>query len=141
VTVATVCQCLFDRKTQRVVSNESADIVRMFSMISGSFDEGMLARMEPLNARIYQDVNNGAYRAGFTSNQEAHLEAVCVSDLERPPSGQYLHRFAPLFCHLPKRIVPLHALTCVVCLCMCPSLVCPSLLCPSIVCPSVVCPG
>ena len=67
---------LFDTKTKRVVSNESSDIVRMFAMISGSFDQSKLAEIDAINARIYQDVNNGAYRAGFTSNQRAHEEAV-----------------------------------------------------------------
>ena len=67
---------LFDTKTGRVVSNESADIVRMFSMVSDAFDETKLAESNALNARIYQDVNNGAYRAGFSSNQATHNEAV-----------------------------------------------------------------
>jgi len=71
---------LFDRKSGRVVSNESADIVRMFSTVSrsseGGPDESLLRRIDAINARIYQDVNNGAYRAGFSSNQAAHEEAA-----------------------------------------------------------------
>ena len=47
---------LFDRKTKRVVSNESADIVRIFSMLSGSFDSALLEHTDALNARIYQDI-------------------------------------------------------------------------------------
>ena len=68
--------CLFDTQTRRVVSNESADIVRMFALISGAFDEELLEQTDKVNARVYQDVNNGAYRAGFTSNQAAHETAA-----------------------------------------------------------------
>lgn len=67
---------LFDKKTKRVVSNESSDIVRMFAMLSGSFDDALLEQIDETNARIYQDINNGAYRAGFASNQQAHAEAT-----------------------------------------------------------------
>lgn len=67
---------LFDKKTLRVVSNESADIVRMFAMQSGFFDESLLERTDAVNARVYQDVNNGAYRAGFSSSQKTHEDAV-----------------------------------------------------------------
>jgi len=67
---------LFDRKTKRVVSNESADIVRMFAMASGSFDKAKQPEIDALNARIYQDINNGAYRAGFSSSQATHEEAT-----------------------------------------------------------------
>eukprot|EP00747_Dinoflagellata_sp_TGD_P197995 gnl/TRDRNA2_/TRDRNA2_70055_c1_seq1.p1 gnl/TRDRNA2_/TRDRNA2_70055_c1~~gnl/TRDRNA2_/TRDRNA2_70055_c1_seq1.p1 ORF type:complete len:211 (+),score=16.08 gnl/TRDRNA2_/TRDRNA2_70055_c1_seq1:1-633(+) len=87
---------LFDTKTKRVVSNESADLVRMFSMLgqtengvapqtssptssipstAAPFDDSKLAEIEALNARIYQDVNNGAYRAGFSSDQSVHDNA------------------------------------------------------------------
>lgn len=66
---------LFDSKSKKVVSNESADIVRMFSTLSGTFDLDKVELIDELNSRIYQDVNNGAYRAGFTSNQASHEEA------------------------------------------------------------------
>jgi len=67
---------LFDKKTKRVVSNESAYIVRMFAMISGSFVSALLEQIDEVNARIYQDINNGAYRAGFSSNQQTYEEAT-----------------------------------------------------------------
>lgn len=51
---------LFDKTTKRVVSNESADIVRMFAMQSGAYDEAMLGEIDAANARIFQDINNGA---------------------------------------------------------------------------------
>ena len=55
---------LFDKTTKRVVSNESADIVRMFAMQSGAYDEAMLGEIDAANARIFQDINNGACEYG-----------------------------------------------------------------------------
>merc|ERR1712136_446497 len=65
-------------KTKRVASNESADIVRMLAMLSGSFDESRLEEINTLDFRIYHEVNNGAYKAGFSSNQETH-EKACAT--------------------------------------------------------------
>jgi len=70
---------LFDTKTKRVVSNESADIVKMFARVGGSDfppGSGMADIIEKINARIYQDVNNGAYRAGFSSHHESYEDAA-----------------------------------------------------------------
>lgn len=75
---------LWDKKRGTIVSNESADIVRM---LNSAFD-GIGAKpgdyypaelrdeIEALNARIYETVNNGVYRAGFATTQEAYQEAV-----------------------------------------------------------------
>lgn len=71
---------LWDRQTQRIVSNESADIVRMLGTV---FDPE--ARLYPAardpeigdwNALIYPRVNNGVYRAGFARTQAAYDDAV-----------------------------------------------------------------
>jgi len=69
---------LFDTKTKRVVSNESADIVRMFGSVSkgSSKDDASLEIIDRINARVYQDVNNGAYRAGFSSDQASYEDAT-----------------------------------------------------------------
>ncbi len=75
---------LWDKQTSTIVSNESAEIIRMFN---SAFDEaGALAgdyyplnlreEIDALNERIYDDVNNGVYRAGFATTQEAYEEAV-----------------------------------------------------------------
>jgi len=80
---------LWDRKTERIVSNESADIVRMF----GAFGDTSLApadlipQIDAWNARLYAEVNNGVYRAGFARTQEAYDKAVAslfdaLDDLE-----------------------------------------------------------
>ncbi|MBO0737245.1 MAG: glutathione S-transferase family protein [Alphaproteobacteria bacterium] len=75
---------LWDTARGTIVSNESADILRMFN---GAFDglgatpgdyypAPLRAEIEALNDRIYKNVNNGVYRAGFATTQEAYEEAV-----------------------------------------------------------------
>src|SRR5690606_16748395 len=74
---------LWDKQRQRVVSNESAEIIRMFNTafdgLTGSgldlYPEPLRAEIDALNARIYPDVNNGVYRAGFATTQQAYEEA------------------------------------------------------------------
>lgn len=74
---------LWDREQKRIVSNESADIVRMFNQafdgLTGStldlYPEPLRAEIDSLNARIYPQVNNGVYRAGFATTQAAYEEA------------------------------------------------------------------
>ncbi len=75
---------LWDRERRTIVSNESADIVRMFNAAfdgigaaPGDFSPaGLLAEIDAVNARVYATVNNGVYRAGFATTQEAYEEAV-----------------------------------------------------------------
>lgn len=71
---------LFDRTTSTIVSNESAEIVRMLNGAFAAFGDGVhdlyptahRAEIDHLNAYVYQYVNNGAYKAGFTSSQDVH---------------------------------------------------------------------
>lgn len=75
---------LWDRETGRIVNNESSEIIRM---LNSAFD-GIGARpgdfypsdlredIDALNARIYDTVNNGVYKAGFATTQAAYEEAV-----------------------------------------------------------------
>ncbi len=75
---------LFDRKTGRMVSNESADIVRMLNTAFGAaarpsvdlYPDGLHDQIESWNERIYATVNNGVYRAGFATTQEAYETAA-----------------------------------------------------------------
>jgi putative glutathione S-transferase len=75
---------LWDKKRQTIVSNESAEILRMFNSAfdqAGAgpgeyYPERLRAEIDALNDRIYRDVNNGVYRAGFATTQEAYDEAV-----------------------------------------------------------------
>jgi putative glutathione S-transferase len=74
---------LWDRETGRMVSNESADIVRMFGSAwdewgDASVDlypEDRRAEIDSLEEWIYENVNNGVYRAGFAASQEAYERA------------------------------------------------------------------
>ncbi len=70
---------LYDKQTDQIVSNESADIVRMLGTLSSKFDllpAGQALEIEDWNRLIYRTVNNGVYRAGFARTQEAYDDAV-----------------------------------------------------------------
>ncbi|MDH3512732.1 MAG: glutathione S-transferase family protein [Gammaproteobacteria bacterium] len=75
---------LWDKKSRTIVSNESADIMRMLnSAFDGLgaaqvdyFPEELRSEIESLNEFIYPHINNGVYRAGFATTQEAYAEAV-----------------------------------------------------------------
>lgn len=75
---------LWDKVQGRIVNNESADIMRM---LNDAFDgigaqpgdyypEELRSDIDALNERIYHAVNNGVYRAGFATTQEAYEEAA-----------------------------------------------------------------
>lgn len=74
---------LWDRKRRTIVNNESADILRMFNSGFGALADNSVdlcpqdlrEEIEALNARIYPSLNNGVYRAGFATTQEAYEEA------------------------------------------------------------------
>lgn len=70
---------LRDRVAGRIVSNESADIVRMFGRFPGVPDlcpEALQEQIDRWNALICEAVNNGVYRAGFARTQAAYDAAV-----------------------------------------------------------------
>ena len=70
---------LWYRETEWIVSNESADIVRMLGRFGRGPDlypEPVRAAIDVWNERIYATVNNGVYRAGFARTQEAYDVAV-----------------------------------------------------------------
>ncbi|NWD43357.1 glutathione S-transferase family protein [Pseudomonas yamanorum] len=74
---------LWDRKLKRIVSNESAEIIRMFNSafneLTGNqldfYPEAQRSTIDALNDRIYPAVNNGVYRAGFATSQKAYEAA------------------------------------------------------------------
>ena len=74
---------LWDRKQGRIVNNESSEIIRMFNSafdgLTGSrldfYPEALRTEIDALNERIYPNVNNGVYRAGFATTQAAYEEA------------------------------------------------------------------
>jgi putative glutathione S-transferase len=75
---------LWDKQQQTIVSNESADIIRMFNSAfdavgarAGDYYPAELReKIDSLNGWIYDSVNNGVYKAGFATSQEAYDEAV-----------------------------------------------------------------
>jgi putative glutathione S-transferase len=75
---------LWDKQRSTIVNNESAEIIRM---LNGAFDglgakpgdyypKDLRAEIDALNARIYDTVNNGVYKAGFATAQAAYEEAL-----------------------------------------------------------------
>jgi putative glutathione S-transferase len=75
---------LWDKSTATIVSNESSEIIRMLNSAfdgvganSGDYYPIELRQeIDAYNAEIYERVNNGVYRAGFATTQEAYEEAV-----------------------------------------------------------------
>lgn len=75
---------LWDKVRGTIVSNESAEIIRMFNsafdgLTGNSLDfwpEAQRGQIEALNKRIYDTVNNGVYKAGFATSQAAYDGAV-----------------------------------------------------------------
>ena len=75
---------LWDTQTETIVNNESADIMRMLgSAFDGRgandldlYPEDHRDAIDALNERIYDAVNNGVYKAGFATTQEAYDKAV-----------------------------------------------------------------
>lgn len=75
---------LWDKTQNTIVSNESSEIIRMlnsaFDGITGNSDdywpEPLREKIEKVNARIYDTVNNGVYKSGFATTQSAYEDAV-----------------------------------------------------------------
>lgn len=77
---------LYDKRTHRIVTNESAEIVRMLSAQAkalGStladppdlYPAHLRDEIDALNADIYVNINNGAYKAGFSTDQQVYAAA------------------------------------------------------------------
>jgi putative glutathione S-transferase len=77
---------LWDTRTAKIVNNESSEIVRMMGSVDslGGLGRGgeldlyplaLRAEIEEINARVYDTVNNGVYRAGFARRQDAYESA------------------------------------------------------------------
>jgi len=84
---------LWDRERGRIVNQESADILVMLNEAFNDratpgvdlYPEALRAEIDDLNGWVYDTVNNGVYKAGFSSDQQAHEEAVTAlfSSLDR----------------------------------------------------------
>lgn len=94
---------LWDKQTQTIVSNESADIIRMFnsafnSLTGNDTDYYPLALREVIdnwNAFIYPNINNGVYRCGFATTQQAYEEAyeALFAALDKVEQHLATHRY------------------------------------------------
>lgn len=74
---------LWDKKQQRIVNNESADIIRQFNYAFADlaektpdyYPESLQADIDAINDEVYNKVNNGVYRCGFATTQQAYEDA------------------------------------------------------------------
>ncbi|PHQ23898.1 glutathione-dependent reductase [Marinobacter guineae] len=76
---------LWDKEKQTIASNESAEIIRMFNSAFDRLDgvrtdldfypEALRGEIAEVNARVYDTVNNGVYKAGFATAQDKYEEA------------------------------------------------------------------
>jgi len=74
---------LWDRKTRRIVNNESSEIIRMlnseFKGIAGDdtdyYPAALRGEIDRINDFVYQKINNGVYRCGFAKSQDAYDKA------------------------------------------------------------------
>ncbi|MBF0775455.1 glutathione-dependent reductase [Streptococcus azizii] len=75
---------LWDKKIKTIVSNESADIMRMFNSafntITGNtedyYPEGLRTEIDAMNDFVYPTINNGVYKAGFATAQSVYEREV-----------------------------------------------------------------
>lgn len=92
---------LWDKKEQSIVSNESADIIRMLNSEFNEFTDNktdfypreLRKSIDEINERVYNNINNGVYRCGFATRQEAYEEAFMdlfdtLDELEGKLDGQ-----------------------------------------------------
>lgn len=74
---------LWDKQTETIVSNESPEIIRMFNSafnhLTGNSDDyypqALQEKIDTVNDRIYETINNGVYQAGFATTQQAYEDA------------------------------------------------------------------
>jgi glutathionyl-hydroquinone reductase len=92
---------LWDQERRTIVNNESSEIIRMLNAAFDAFTDArtdyypaeLRADIDRINAVVYDNVNNGVYRAGFARTQEAYEEAftalfAALDDIEARLSRQ-----------------------------------------------------
>ena len=97
---------LWDKQTETIVNNESADIVRMLNTAFNDlgatgpdlYPEALADEIDALNPHIYDNLNNGVYQAGFATTQAAYEEAYqkvfnTLDELEERLSDGRLYLF------------------------------------------------
>jgi putative glutathione S-transferase len=109
---------LWDKKRTTIVNNESAEIIRMLNSAFDAFTnvrtdyypQAYRAQIDQLNELTYSTVNNGVYRAGFATKQDAYEEAArgvfaTLDELERRLSHQR-HLAGPKLTEADWRLFP-----------------------------------
>jgi len=84
ITSSVTVPVLWDKKTNKIVNNESSEIIRMlnfsFNKIAGNeldyYPKHLQAKIDKWNKKIYDSVNNGVYKSGFAKTQIAYDKAV-----------------------------------------------------------------
>ncbi|MFT6257211.1 MAG: putative glutathione S-transferase [Cellvibrionaceae bacterium] len=74
---------LWDKQTQTIVSNESSEIIRMFNTafnhltgdLTDYYPENLRSKIDSVNTRVYDTINNGVYLCGFATTQQAYEKA------------------------------------------------------------------
>lgn len=92
---------LLDKKENRIVNNESSEIIRMLNSAFDEFGdasvdfypEDLRSEIDAINPRIYETLNNGVYKCGFAGTQEAYEDAfdalfATLDDVEARLAGQ-----------------------------------------------------
>ena len=78
---------IWDKEKQTIVSNESSEIIRMLNSAFNDigaregdyYPEASRERIDIINERVYNTVNNGVYKCGFATTQDAYNEAVVAA--------------------------------------------------------------
>ncbi len=99
----TTVPILLDKKTKKIVNNESSEIIRIFNTafnsITGNEDDYYSAKLrgeiDRVNEDVYHHINNGVYQCGFARSQEAYDKAVypLFESLDRMESRLKDHKY------------------------------------------------
>ena len=84
VTTRVTVPILWDKQRETIVSNESSEIIRMFNSafneLTGDqqdfYPEALRTQIDEINKRVYDAINNGVYKSGFSTTQKAYDNAV-----------------------------------------------------------------
>ena len=84
ITTRVTVPVLFDKKTNQIVNNESAEIIRIFNTafneLTGNhadyYPQAQHEQIDLINSFVYDNINNGVYKSGFATTQSAYEEAV-----------------------------------------------------------------
>ncbi|MEW9796790.1 glutathione S-transferase family protein [Alteromonas sp. CYL-A6] len=83
ITTRVTVPVLWDKQREEIVSNESADIIRMFNTafnrLTGDdqdfYPDALQQEIDDINELVYHNINNGVYKSGFATTQSAYEEA------------------------------------------------------------------